>query len=119
MYQVTCIVKLIPYYIRYYIRAFGYVSANRLLNRLSFIKPLSSEQYRNKKAEVFFTDFRFYSTIKLLFPFDGCRRFGCNVVNDSVDRFDLVNYSRRNFNHNVVRDIRPVGSHAVDAGNSS
>ena len=56
---------------------------------------------------------------KLLLPFYRCRRFGSYIVNHPVYVFDFVYYARRYLLQNMVRNIRPIGSHTVYACNGA
>ncbi len=55
-----------------------------------------------------------------LFPFDRRRRFGADVVTDSIDAGDFIDDSRRHFGEHVVGQSRPIGRHeivGIDAAN--
>lgn len=51
---------------------------------------------------------------KRLFPFDGCRGFGADVVNHTVDAFDSVDDVVGDFGEELVGEMAPVGGHTVD-----
>ena len=52
-------------------------------------------------------------------PLDGGRRLGRDVVRDAVDAPHLVDDPVRGARQHVVRDVRPVGRHAVGAGDGA
>ena len=51
-----------------------------------------------------------------LFPLDGCRWFGGDIVADAVDVVDFVYDTNRNLVQNFVRDSCPVSGHKVGGG---
>ncbi len=48
-----------------------------------------------------------------LFPFDGCRGLGRDVVEDAVDAFDFVEDLVADFSQEAVGQFHPVGCHGV------
>src|SRR5665213_304861 len=57
--------------------------------------------------------------INHLFPFDGGRRFGTDIIYNPVNSFYIINDLVRDFGQQVVRQVAPVGSHAVQRFNGT
>jgi hypothetical protein len=51
-----------------------------------------------------------------LFPLDGRRRLGRDVVNDTVDVLDFVDDPVGDFLQYIERNSCPVGGHSIDGG---
>src|SRR5215203_2438147 len=58
-------------------------------------------------------------SIRASLPFDGRRWLGADVVHDSIYARDLVDDPRRDASEHVVRELRPVGGHAVLRGHGA
>ena len=54
-----------------------------------------------------------------LFPFNGCRRFTGNIVDDAVDVVDFVYDAARDFIEDVVRNAGPISRHEVCRRNAA
>src|SRR6516164_5318317 len=51
--------------------------------------------------------------LRASFPFNGSGRFGSDVVDHAVDALDLVDDTVGDSLQQVVREVHPVGGHAV------
>lgn len=54
-----------------------------------------------------------------LFPLDGSRRLGGDVVDDTVDVIDFVDDAVRDTLQHIPWDACPVGCHTVNGGNGA
>ena len=54
-----------------------------------------------------------------LFPFNGCRGFGGNVVDDAVNVFHFVDDSDAYFVQHLIGDAGPIGGHEVGGGDGA
>lgn len=54
-----------------------------------------------------------------LFPFNSCRGFGGNIVDDAINVFHFVDDSDAHFIQHVVGDARPIGGHKVGGGDGA
>ena len=54
-----------------------------------------------------------------LFPLDGARRLGGDVVADAVDAADVVDDVVGDFGEEVVGEVGPVGCHGVGGGDGA
>ena len=57
--------------------------------------------------------------LEKLLPFNGARRFGADVVDDSIDPMHFINDTVGEFPQEFVGQVSPVGGHAVSAGDGA
>lgn len=49
-----------------------------------------------------------------LFPLNGCRRFGADIIYDTVYTFDAIDDIVRHASHEIIGEVCPVGCHSVN-----
>jgi hypothetical protein len=49
----------------------------------------------------------------MLFPFNGGRWLGADVVGDAIDTADLIDDTVRDFGQELIWQMAPIGGHAV------
>ena len=55
----------------------------------------------------------FHYGIARLFPLDGCRRFGRDVIDNAVDPLDLVYDAVADLGQEIIWEMEPVCRHSV------
>ncbi len=58
-------------------------------------------------------------TNDLLFPFNGSRGFGADIIDDPINTFNFVDDTVGELAQQVVGKVGPVGSHSVGAGDGA